>query len=172
MHLRILAPRASSLPSLPSPSQGDTHPDPVRQYLALLYQAPADPQPRERPPARDMPYAPQAMPALLETRGYTALRTAVLHATPSINSQGRAPVGLRPELPRLPGGRLQLTATIHVRPCSPARTNTTVFQRPSWNRQKGLGRSCTMYPQGRRSIPQRSNWKLATGRKERRKEKV
>lgn len=119
-----------------------THPDPVRQYLALLYHAPADPQSRQRPPARGMPYAPRSMPALLETRGYTVLRPCVLHATQSINRQGRAPVGLRPELPRLPGGRLQLTAAIHVRPCSPARTNTTLFQRPSWNRQKGWGRSC------------------------------
>lgn len=114
-----------------------------------------------------MHHGPRAMPALLETRGYV---NSVLPATHSINRQGRAPVGLCPELPRLPGGRLQLTAAIHVRPCSPARTNTTLFQRPSWNRQEGWAGSASI-PQGRRIIPQRSNWKLPTGREERRRGK-
>lgn len=131
-------------------------------------------KPRERPPARDMPYAPQAMPALLETRGYTALRTAVLHATQSINSQGRAPVGLRPELPRLPGGRLQLTATIHVRPCSPARTNTTAFQRPSWNRQKGWADPAPYPPRDVAASHNgvTGNWQQAERRDERKKSNV
>lgn len=105
--------------TIPRPHPPDSGP-------ALLYPSSANsPHPANSHRRDALHRGPQAMPALLETRGYV---NSVLPATQSINPQGRAPVGLRPELPRLPGGRLQLTAAIHVRPCSPARTNTTLFQ--------------------------------------------
>lgn len=135
MHLRIRAPRASSMPSsfiiavpkavIQTPFITFWHYF-VKHRLTLV--------PSTATGETHAPW-PQAMPALLSLR-----RAATCTPCYSLHRAS----GVREELlwgsaQSFPGCRGAPAADRRrsMRPCSPARTNTTLFQRPSWDRLTG-----------------------------------
>lgn len=147
----------ASLDSAPEPHpyrhhrrpQGEpSRPHPPRPGPALSSTDP--PTSGERPPGETHAPCHQAMRAPHETRGYIVLGTA---RYTKHQASGKSSCGALPRTSPVAGGHLQLTATIHVCPCSPARTNTTLSQRPSWHRQKERAHSASISQPGTSQHP-------------------